>query len=341
MTDFHIEVIKITNIRQHPNGDRLEIIDVHDGFPCIVKKDQFKVGDLAVYVPVDVVLPEQHFEFLQPKERKRLKAKKIRGVFSMGLLIENICNWQEGDEVAEQLNITRWEPKETKHVPGQGVSKTGTGGENEPAPDHFDFITYTDIENIRKYHYVFTPNEEVILHEKIHGSNCRFVHDGERLWVGSRECIKRNPIETHNPEYVNAFWEAAFKHDLINRLKEFPNKVFCGEVFGKVQDLRYGHQNDVDFVLFDIYDTQKRCYLDYDDAVSLNKNVGLTWVPLIYRGPWTTLQDYLSYAEGDTLIQGANNIREGFVMRPTKERWHEKLGRVIVKCHGQGYLLRP
>lgn len=51
----------------------------------IVKKDEFKVGDLCVYVEIDSVLPErEEFEFLRDKNF-RIKTMKMAGVISQGI----------------------------------------------------------------------------------------------------------------------------------------------------------------------------------------------------------------------------------------------------------------
>lgn len=44
------------------------------------------------------------------------------------------------------------------------------------------------------------------------------------------------------------------------------------------------------------------------------------------------------HASGSSLI--ASNIREGFVLRPVKERWDEKVDRVILKLVSDDFHLR-
>jgi hypothetical protein len=41
-----------------------------------------------------------------------------------------------------------------------------------------------------------------------------------------------------------------------------------------------------------------------------------------------------------SIVRGAGNIREGFVVRPLKERFDGEIGRVILKYIGESYLLR-
>jgi hypothetical protein len=45
------------------------------------------------------------------------------------------------------------------------------------------------------------------------------------------------------------------------------------------------------------------------------------------------------YTDGKTTFDGAH-IREGIVMKPTKERVEPELGRVILKSVSEAYLLR-
>jgi hypothetical protein len=93
----------------------------------------------------------------------------------------------------------------------------------------------------------------------------------------------------------------------------------------------------VSLVLFDAMDLSTLRYLDVDDFLALAKKLELPTVPLLYRGPWR--QELRSLAEGKTML-GADHVREGFVVRPVKERFDERVQRVVLKYHGEGYLLK-
>lgn len=85
MTNAKIEVVRVGAIEKHPNADTLGITRVF-GYPVIVKLGDFREGDLAAYVPVDTVMPEgEEWAFLG-KSPRRVCAKRLRGVFSMGML---------------------------------------------------------------------------------------------------------------------------------------------------------------------------------------------------------------------------------------------------------------
>ena len=134
------------------------------------------------------------------------------------------------------------------------------------------------------------------------------------------------------------WWSVAAKYDLENKLKAHPDIALYGEVYGQVQDLKYGtKQGELLFAAFDAYDAKAGKYYDYDDFVSFCDEISVPRVPVLYRGPWS--DEHWVMAEGKSTIAPVH-CREGFVVRPTKERWHDKYGRVIFKLVGTDYLLR-
>src|SRR5690242_2187618 len=100
-TEFSAEVVVIHKVQPHPNADRLEIATFEmkgsgpSSYEVVVGKDEFRPGDLASYFSVDCVLPTDHPSFAFLKQRAdgankthfRLKAARLRGVFSQGLLV--------------------------------------------------------------------------------------------------------------------------------------------------------------------------------------------------------------------------------------------------------------
>lgn len=323
MSEWKVQVVKVGALTKHPNADRLLITKVFD-YPVITAIGELQEGDLAVYVPVESVVPadDPRWAFLQG--HLRIKAKRLRGIFSMGLLTKVVEGMKEGEIVAEQLRITKYEP------PIGAV----TGGEAEKCP--FEWPKYTDIESIRRWPNVLKDGEEVILTEKIHGTSARYVWKEGRLWVGSH-----NEIKKEIPGSV--YWGAAVKHDLAKRLEAMPGIAIYGEVYGWIQDLRYGHKPGVSsLALFDAMDLSTNKYLDYDAFEALAKKLEVPTVPVLYRGPWK--ESLKAMAEGKSVLLGPSesidHVREGFVAKVAKERFDEYIIRVILKYHGEGYLTR-
>ena len=81
----HIEIIE--DIKPIEGADKIEVAKIL-GWECVIaKKDNFKGGDMVVYIEVDSILPEKpEYEFL--RDRKfRVKTIKLRGQISQGLLL--------------------------------------------------------------------------------------------------------------------------------------------------------------------------------------------------------------------------------------------------------------
>ena len=110
-----------------PDADRIELAHVL-GWQCVVKKGQFKKGDLGVYFEIDSFLPiREEFEFLRGSCFKnseilgtgfRLRTQKFRGQVSQGLLLplevfpEIKADASIGTDLTEILGVRKWEIEE-------------------------------------------------------------------------------------------------------------------------------------------------------------------------------------------------------------------------------------
>ena len=102
-------VVQIDEIRPIKGYDRVEHARV-GGWWVIVKKDQFKVGDLAIYIEVDSKVPETEvFEFLA-KRNYKVKTLKMCKVISQGLLMHPYdFDWEI------QVDHSIWAPEDGDH----------------------------------------------------------------------------------------------------------------------------------------------------------------------------------------------------------------------------------
>lgn len=110
-------ITKITDITPIEGADRVELAHIN-GWHVMVKKDEFKIGDLCVYFEIDSKLPETvEFEFMS-KYNFRVKTQRyFKGkVISQGLIMTlkelNLEDCKEGDFVTERLKITYYEPED-------------------------------------------------------------------------------------------------------------------------------------------------------------------------------------------------------------------------------------
>lgn len=377
MSTFSVKVRKI-EILPHPNADALELAQVDD-YRCVVKKGQYKSGDLVVYIPEAAVVPEwvlKQYNFWNEKENKgmlagsdgnRVKAIKLRGELSQGIVIPVITDYPNGlpygqcavrdeinndafmnigDDVAQWLGITKYEPPIPVHMAGE-VFNAGT---------HLT-VNY-DIENFKAFPTVLQEGESVVMTEKIHGTFCGVTivpeKDGTadmfhgRILVYSKGlgaqglCFKANERNDGNV-YVRALKSSGVFERLLHLFNDITVPVFVlGEVYGpNVQD-GFSYGNDLTFRVFDMGAGYRgeQMYWDYQLVVNEAYLLGVQTVPLVYNGPFSK-EKMLELTSGKETVSGQEkHMREGVVVKPTRERRDEKLGRVILKSVSAEYLTR-
>jgi RNA ligase (TIGR02306 family) len=354
MSSLLVEVVRIGEIAKHPNADTLMMTSIK-GWNCVIKDGQFNTGDLALYVPIDSVLPdalveERGLEYL--KNGARVRSVKLRQVLSQGLLLTlpHGHRLKEGQQVAEQFGITKWEPPAPSY---QGASNTAKATRNRPNPN---FTRYCDPENIKNYPGVFKDGDLVVVTEKIHGTNFRagkvrrnwgngwwakvkrfFLHRWLGDWefaVGSRNVH----LVGDNPQFYegNVYHQIAKRYNLAKVLPE--GYTIYGEIYGdKIQDLAYGKSDgEIDVVFFDAKRDER--YLTWSEFMMFCSTHGLPAVPTMYWGTYTAAM--VSECTSGKSALCPTQIREGCVIKSTDEANDLRIGRKILKSISEAYLLR-
>ena len=316
------EVVPV-ELLPHPNADSLSIIKVF-GYTVVGKTADWRGIDRAIYVVPDSLVDTDREEFKWLKKEggtssfHRVKVIKLRGIISMGLLIPAPADAVIGDDYAERLGITRYEPP---------IKLTGGFDENVGAPSGLYAPKY-DIDSYHRYLDVMVDGEPVYISEKIHGANARYVMVDGQQYCGSRTEWKK--------EKENNLWWRALNN--TPSIREFCEKnegvILYGEVYGQVQTLKYG-LNDVAFAAFDIL--TKEGWMNAGQFVETCGQWNIPTVPLISIGEPLDKSKVLELAEGQSLFKGANHVREGVVVKPMIERQSDEIGRVILKIVGNGY----
>lgn len=371
MATFEVKVVEVS-IEPHDNADALEIANIK-GYQCIVRKGEYQTGDTAIYIPEQALVPKailQEMNLWDDAKGKgklagthgdRVKAVKLRGKLSQGLLYPNKENLPVGTEVGEQLGIEKWEPVIPTQLAGKTVSVHG-------------YTLKYDIENIKNHpevvDFLIENGVEVQLTEKIHGTWCCIgfypepIHpelygDGDVV-ITSKGLSKQGLVfknEPYNNErnlYVKTYRDifAAVSDVMhIEHLVGHPNTpvFFLGEIFGRgVQDLTYGF-NDIQYRLFDIFVGYPRenmggRYLTPVEIRELTELFetfpNLSHVPVLYEGPLTR-EVIDEYTNGMDTLNG-HNVREGVIIKPYDR--HDisfgELDRVILKSVSEKYLTR-
>jgi len=325
MSTLIVEVCRIEAVMAHTNADVLELAQIK-GWQCVIPKGRYAPGDLVVYIPIDSLIPLERSDawgITQYLSKGRVRCARLRGEPSFGVIVDREqCEWAEGQDVKEYYGITKYVPP----------VRMGAG---DAAPAHALFVEYTDVENLRNFTEILTEGEEIVVTEKIHGTNCRVgLIEGE--WMAGSRTVRRQ-----RPENLAAslYWQPLELCGVKALLEAFGAQhrqvILFGEVFGsKVQSLNYGQVGTLGFRAFDLFVDGK--YLDASAYEAACAEFAVPTVPVLYRGAYT-LATIKGLSEGRTTLE-ADHIREGVVVRPLTERTDPKIGRVCLKYIGDQYL---
>ena len=363
---FKVPLTTIVKVEPHPNADRLSIAFVY-GFQVIVQKDKYNVGDKIVYVPVDSVLPSWLETKLFPEgskitlKKSRVRQIRIRKIASQGMVInlEDIVEKVNPEYLTSEqdlssiLEIAKYEPEYS--------GKTGPRLQtprNKPK-ENPRFHKYGGIDNLKWYPTVF-EGKEVIIQEKLHGSNCRASYAKtvpNTLWKKVLKffgrlpefeyCWGSNNVQLQNrPGNVGYYGTDIYKEvlDKVNAfIKLSPGETIFGELIGPGVQKGYdygleGHH----FVFFDVKVTKEdgsQEYLDPEQVEEYARERGFDFVPVLYRGVFNAaLAKELSI--GPSVYYPKEKVREGVVIKARTE-YSNASSKKALKLISEEYLDDP
>lgn len=369
MSQFVVPVKRIRAIEPHPNADAIEFA-VIDGYRSIVKKGQFKSGELIAYLPEASLLPqwllkalnfwdnEKNIGKLLGKEGNRIRAMRLRGELSQGICYDTQTDadgqvWlmvdsekhriAEGENVADLLGVSKYEPP----VP------VGMSGEVFSAGAHLT-ISF-DVENWKTWPDILQNGEEVIFTEKLHGSftgiavlpltdaHPEAFGENKNILIfskglGAKGMVFQNNEKNASNLYVRSTRQLIEVVDALNWTLTEP-LFLMGEIFGPgVQDLAYGKEIGLRLFAMAKGYRNDQTYFNFDDLKKQADTLGVETVPVLWRGPFS--QEVMQeYTDGKTVMDAAH-IREGIVMTPAQERVDSRIGRVSLKSVSADYLCR-
>jgi RNA ligase (TIGR02306 family) len=185
-----------------------------------------------------------------------------------------------------------------------------------------------DVESVKNYPRVFTEGEDVIVTEKIHGSNARYMFDGKTFWVGSHKKWWKDK--------ANIWWRVAEKYPWIEQFcRDYPKHTLRGEVTPTQTGYQYGATPEEQFFAFDV---QKPDGSYIDKQLTMRGPIQ-KMVPIVYRGPYDAAM-IKAMAEGKSLADGAKHIREGIVIASATERQVRGVGRAQLKLKSMAFMER-
>jgi len=281
---------KITEIFPIELADRLESAVVVCGeggkWQGVVEKGKWQIGDQCVAFLQDAIIPAiPGLEFMD-KSKRRVKMARFRGAPSECVIFDLIVSGEVGDEVSEQLGVTKYE----KPIPAQ---MQGQAKGNFPT-----FIPKTSEENFQRVQSVLEYLASVPIYAtlKIDGTSATAYRRNGEFGVCSRT------MDLKDGE--NIYWKMAKKYDLENKMPDGYAIQFeiYGETIG-VPKNPLGIKGQ-DIAVFNLYNSETLRYCDYAELVSFCDKHELPRPPEIdikgARTPdeWRALAEIAKYPNG-------------------------------------------
>lgn len=347
--NFKVPVTKIREIKPHNNSDNLEFAVCYD-FNVIVRKGTYKVDDVVLYIPIDSVLPQWLHNKLFDANSKiklnknRVRQIKIRSLYSQGMIVDlndllekldfNDCFFE--NDLSEKLGITKYEPPApTFQTPGQKRDK--------PRENPL-FHKYNGVENIKWYPELFTSEEDVIVQEKLHGSNCRAAilpYKANTLWKKLVKffglapefeyCYGSNNVQLQERKGYKGFYGENVYGNVLKKVDAFkkmkPNEIIYGELIGEgiQKNYNYGHKEH-HFVLFNVKvqtpDGAK--WLSPDEAEAYAFERRFDFVPVLYRGKFDK-EKIFNLVKQPSKYHPPTKVMEGIVIKSMNDYNNEIL----------------
>lgn len=342
---------RVLDVQPHNNADSFELIKIL-GWQVIVKKGEFKIGDLVIYITTDSIVPEHpEFEFLRNKKFKinpfQFKGAESAGVCCPLSILEKIhggkineINGQliyvylnlyfnmkeliltEGTDVTSFLNISKYETPIPAELAGQSKGIFP------------NFLIVTEEDNLRTYPSAL---EELwglpyYITRKDSGCSGTFYINGGDFGV----CSRHVDLKESN---TNGFWRMAKKYDIKNALQtEFKNEswaiqgVICGP---GIQKNPLG-LTEMELHVFNLFDIKSRTYANFKRLSEFCKKYNLIMVTVITEG---TAFGY----DIDGIVKLASEQKypngcpaEGIVIRP-----FESFTSTVLKKAWSGKVINP
>src|ERR1700722_18358997 len=107
MSSLKVEVFRPVFDR-HPDTGKLGVVRFR-GSTVVCHPAEFARSELVAYVPIDAVVPNTPIWAFVGRDR-RVKPRRFGSVLSQGVLVPGQPHWREGDDVAAELGVVKWEP---------------------------------------------------------------------------------------------------------------------------------------------------------------------------------------------------------------------------------------
>ena len=327
-----VNIVSIKQLESMPDYDNIELARMEENdWQCVVKKGEFKPGDLGVYFCIDSMVDKTNPE-LAFMERKKFIVwnTKFRGTPSQGLLlpisflkscgVEDASQFKPGDDVTVLTKTVKYEKPVTEKMASSGNF-----------PSHL--ISITDESNAASYKKLWdelVPGEILDITEKADGSSATVLYEGGKFTTCSRRLITESG-------YPNLMAEKYNFESILAIQQHYAVQMEC--VGPGIQKNKLG-LTDKEVRVFNIKNLQTGAYLNYIDLQAFCNQYHVPPVrlvetieynPQVHTFKWfQELANNLKYENG--------HIAEGIVIRPRNMRYSRTLRKMwSLKVINQNY----
>lgn len=297
----YASIQRIKSVVAHPNADKLDIAQVK-GFKAIVPRGQWKEGDLCIYIMPDTVLPDVPWAAIYKAKSGRVKAIKLRGSWSEGIIesfdkVGYTGPVEEGLDISEVLGVIKYDPPLPQDLAAKGLLPFGIPKTDEVRAEALDD------------EIPFGALVDVTL--KIDGQSCSFywnLNENNEVQTG----VLGRTME-YRTNAFNNYTQNQANLDALNKLSYFCRKHnlrgLCvrGESYGRgIQ--KGGHnphaQLPLNWAMFSTFLIHERAYAHKGDPLyflNIADELRLPTVPVLERDVILTPELIQKYAQMETL----------------------------------------
>ncbi len=317
------------------------------GWEIVVKKDEYKVGDLCAYIQIDTIVPDRpEYEFL--RDRKfRVRTIKLRKQISQGLIVPlPVGKWKEGDDITNVLGVRKFEKPdnnperfEKPRMPKNGykkwiyIFKYNLLFKVFPKLQRLsrsafpkNLVSITDEERIQNIPQVLSQyaGKLFIVSYKLDGSSITIIHSKVMGKSKFRICSRRFELHDKKNDWYKVFVSTDFKIEIEKLLKHFETDdiIVQGEAIGKFNGNRHNVEKD-QIKLFNIYVNGKR--LKQHDFIRICVEKNIPHCPLYKEIILNhTLPEILQVSEIKDILNSSIDV-EGLVWRCSEDNMSFKV----------------
>lgn len=321
------------------NADNIVIAKVL-GWDIVVKKNEFSVGDLCVYIPidtqVDTTVPCLNFMSKHASKSNptiaRIKTIRLKGVWSQGLVVPVTCLPEEarnlpiGTDVASYLGVTKYEKESIITPQAQSAGATGTF----PTV----YISKTDEDNLRNIPKILQEfmGKSVYITKKMDGSSMTIIMDASHDIFNV--CSRNYALDVGTVMY-----QYVVSKGIKDRLLEYgKNLAIQGEFCGPKINKNQMNLPNYEFYVFTVKDLDTKQYYGWEEMVQFCEKLNLNTVPLVETVVFDESYTVKKLQElANSQLYGKNHA-EGIVIRPMQPVYSAYLQKMLsVKLINQYY----